>query len=220
MNEGESKRDREGEKERKRKRARESERHRARERLKERERERERAREDESVSERERVRAKEIDRERERGRERERERKREKGRGRVQGFASGEEEGLAEAVAPPQPSSTHLHFMSTPPPVRVWGLGFMVQGLGGNLGKLLSGQRARVANHHLVAHHLWWFGVWEIHLIECMYQLVLKRQSLRLIVNLLLTITNQNIQLTVLWGSRLSTTNQSIHCVRQRCGGT
>ena len=53
------------------------------------------------------------------------------------------------------------------------------------------------------------------YLTQCIRQLALERQLPPQTVSLLFTITNQNIKLTVLRGSRLSETYQSIHCVRQ-----
>ena len=41
----------------------------------------------------------------------------------------------------------------------------------------------------------------QVYLTKCIYQLVLESQHPHKIVNLLFTITNSNIKLTVLWGS-------------------
>ena len=46
-----------------------------------------------------------------------------------------------------------------------------------------------------------------LYLTDCIYELVLESQLPHRIVNLLFTITNQNIQLTILWGSWLSRIN-------------
>ena len=52
------------------------------------------------------------------------------------------------------------------------------------------------------------------YLTTCTYQLDLESQLPHKIVNLIFTIINQNMKLTVLWETALSKTNQEIHCVK------
>ena len=60
------------------------------------------------------------------------------------------------------------------------------------------------------------FRVTWFYLTDCIYELVLESQLPHKIVNIMFTITNQNTELTVLWGSWLSKMNQKKHCVRER----
>ena len=46
-----------------------------------------------------------------------------------------------------------------------------------------------------------WLAVTKLYLTECIYWLALESQPPHKIVNLLFTITGENVKLTILWGS-------------------